>query len=72
MYSPGMTAVSAPMRRRGQPAIAVLTIAGPLLRLTPQRILQLSTLLLAVAAEPALSRNASSLFPPCGRVFSDR
>jgi IclR family acetate operon transcriptional repressor len=30
MYAPGMTAMAAPVRRRGQEAIGVITIAGPL------------------------------------------
>lgn len=34
MYSPGMTAMAAPVRRAGQPAIGAITIAGPLMRLT--------------------------------------
>ena len=34
MYAPGMTAMAAPVRRAGQPAIGAITIAGPLMRLT--------------------------------------
>ena len=35
-YAPGMTAMAAPVLGKGREAIAVITIAGPLQRLTPQ------------------------------------
>jgi IclR family transcriptional regulator, acetate operon repressor len=62
MYAPGMTAMAAPVQRRGQPAIAVITIAGPLIRLTPQRMLELGPPLLSAAGELAMSSKTSPLF----------
>jgi IclR family acetate operon transcriptional repressor len=62
MYSPGMTAMAAPVRRPGQPAIGVITIAGPLMRLTEQRMLELGPELLATASELALASSASPMF----------
>ncbi|MBG9390165.1 IclR family transcriptional regulator [Caenimonas aquaedulcis] len=62
MYAPGMTAMAAPVMRRGQGAVAVITIAGPLQRLTPQRMTQLGQPLLAAAAELAVASTSSPLF----------
>ncbi len=59
MYAPGMTAMAAPVRRAGQPAIGVITIAGPLMRLTEPRMLELAPELLGTAAELALAGSAS-------------
>ncbi len=66
MYAPGMTAMSAPVQRRGEPAIGVITIAGPMMRLTPERMASLGPDLVAIAAELATASSASSLFasPP--------
>ncbi|MDB5872566.1 MAG: transcriptional regulator, IclR family [Ramlibacter sp.] len=72
MYAPGMTAMAAPVQRRDQPAIAVITIAGPLIRLTPQRMLELGAPLLSAARELAMSSSASSLFAQRGRVVTAR
>jgi DNA-binding IclR family transcriptional regulator len=62
MYSPGMTAMAAPIQRPGEPAIGVITIAGPLMRLSEQRMLELGPGLLATAGELALASAASPLF----------
>ncbi|MFI5446917.1 IclR family transcriptional regulator [Polaromonas sp. UC242_47] len=62
MYAPGMTAMAAPVQRKGEPAIGVITVAGPLVRLTEQRMLELGPELLAVAAELASASSASPLF----------
>ena len=62
MYSPGMTAMAAPVRRRGEPAIGVITIAGPLVRLTEQRMLELGPELMAAADELAMASTASPMF----------
>ncbi len=62
MYSPGMTAMAAPVRRKGEEAIGVITIAGPLVRLTEQRMLELKPDLLAAAQELALASSASPMF----------
>ncbi len=62
MYSPGMTAMAAPVRRRDEPAIGVITIAGPLMRLTEQRMLELGPELLAAASELGMASSASPMF----------
>ncbi|HSW16552.1 MAG TPA: IclR family transcriptional regulator [Ramlibacter sp.] len=61
MYAPGMSALAAPVLRRRE-AIAVITIAGPLLRLTPTRMQELGRPLVAAAAELALGSVASPMF----------
>ena len=62
MYSPGMTAMAAPVRRGTEPAIGVITIAGPLMRLTQQRMLELGPELLATASELAMAGATSAMF----------
>lgn len=66
MYAPGMTAMSAPVQRPGDPAIGVITIAGPMMRLTPERMAGIGPMLVAIAAELAAASSASPLFssPP--------
>jgi IclR family transcriptional regulator, acetate operon repressor len=61
-YAPGMSAMAAPVRRRDQSTVAVVTIAGPLLRLTQQRMLELGPALVAAAAELATASASSPLF----------
>jgi IclR family transcriptional regulator, acetate operon repressor len=69
VFAPGMTAVAAPVLRRGQ-AIGVLSIAGPRTRLTPARMHALAPPLLAAAAELGPMSRASTLFgkPPLGKA----
>jgi DNA-binding IclR family transcriptional regulator len=62
MYAPGMSAMAAPVMRRNEPAIGVITIAGPLVRLTRERMLELGPELVAAAGELALSSRTSPLF----------
>lgn len=62
MYSPGMTAMAAPVLRRGREAIAVITIAGPMQRLTEARMLELGPALVKAAAELAMASATSPLF----------
>ena len=62
MYAPGMTAMAAPVRRSARDAIGVITIAGPLQRLTPARMQELGAPLVAAAAQLAMASSASPLF----------
>lgn len=68
VFAPGMAAMATPVMRRKE-AIGVLSIAGPCLRLTPQRMHTLAPALLSAAAELGPICNASSLFgrPPLGK-----
>lgn len=68
-YAPGMTAMAAPIRRRGAEAVAVITIAGPLQRLTLQRMQELGRPLLDAAADLALVSASSPLFARRGRLI---
>src|SRR5438128_2998492 len=54
-YAPGMTAMAAPVMRRGGEAAGVITIAGPLMRLTEKRMHELGEPLLAAASELGMS-----------------
>jgi len=62
VFAKGMTAMAAPVRRRDAPAIGVISIAGPLARLTEKRMRDLGPALLTAAAELAATSNASALF----------
>ena len=61
VFAPAMSAMSAPVISRGV-ALGVVTIAGPLVRLTEERMASLGEPLLATAAEIAGLSAASSLF----------
>lgn len=50
-YAPGMSAMAAPVLRRGGAAMGVLTIAGPLMRLSEQRMQAMGPELKAAAQE---------------------
>jgi len=62
VFAPGMTAMAAPVQRRGYPAIGVISIAGPAVRLTEKRMATLGSALLAAANELATASLASPLF----------
>jgi len=61
VFAPAMSAMSAPVIARGV-ALGVVTIAGPLVRLTEARMADLGEPLMATAAEIAGLSAASSLF----------
>lgn len=69
VFAPGMTAMAAPVYRR-KDAIGVISIAGPRIRLTAERMHALAPALLAAAAELGPISNASSMFgrPPLGKA----
>lgn len=72
MYAPGMTAMAAPVLRRGQETVGVITIAGPLQRLTLERMLQLGPALTAAASELAMASSTSPLFAQRARMAAAR
>ena len=61
-YSLGLSAISAPVRFTGQAAFGVLTIAGPTVRFTPDKMDALSAELLSTAQQLAASSGASPFF----------
>lgn len=61
-YSLGLSAISAPVRLQGQAAIGVITIAGPTVRLTHERMLGMAPELLSTAAQLAAASGASPFF----------
>jgi DNA-binding IclR family transcriptional regulator len=61
LYAPGMSAMAAPVQRRGEAATGVVVIAGPSIRLTRKRMAQFGPDLLNTAGELALAGNASPL-----------
>ncbi len=71
-YAPGMTAMAAPLVPRAGAAIGVITIAGPMQRLSPVRMEQLAPALLAAASELALSSSTSPLFAQRWRASTPR
>jgi IclR family transcriptional regulator, acetate operon repressor len=69
VFAPGMTAMAAPVFRRKE-AIGVISIAGPRIRLTQERMHELAPALLAAATELGPISNASTMFdrPPLGKA----
>jgi IclR family transcriptional regulator, acetate operon repressor len=68
LFAPGMAALAAPVIRRKE-AIGVISITGPHIRLTKDRMHELAPALLAAAAELGPISKASSLVgrPPLGK-----
>jgi IclR family transcriptional regulator, acetate operon repressor len=62
VFAPGMSAMAAPVRLPNGPAIGVVTIAGPMVRLTPPRMLELAPSLMATAQEVMAASKSSTLF----------
>ncbi|MDM0111547.1 IclR family transcriptional regulator [Variovorax sp. J22R133] len=62
VFAPAMTAMAAPVRTGNGAAIGVVTIAGPLVRLTEERMLALGPVLMATAEDVAHASGASALF----------
>ncbi|MFM2036159.1 MAG: hypothetical protein RL459_1424 [Pseudomonadota bacterium] len=65
-YSAGLSALSAPVRFANQPAIGVLTIAGPTVRLSEERMQALAPELVSVAHQLAAASSASPFFAKTG------
>ena len=61
-YSLGLSAMSAPVRFAGQPAIGVITVAGPTVRFTVERMEALAPELLSIASQLAAASGASPFF----------
>lgn len=62
VFAPGMAAMSAPIRQRDGDVLGVVTIAGPLIRLTETRMLALGPALVVTAAEIGGASQASAFF----------
>lgn len=62
VFAPAMTAMAAPVRSHNGAVIGVITIAGPLVRLSEDRMLSLGPVLLAAADDVARASGASALF----------
>jgi DNA-binding IclR family transcriptional regulator len=65
-YSLGLSALSAPVGLAGQSAMGVLTIAGPTVRFTEERMHALAPELLSVAGQLAAASSASPFFAKTG------
>jgi DNA-binding IclR family transcriptional regulator len=62
VFSPGMTAMAAPVFGTSGQAIGVVTIAGPLVRLSEKRMAMLGPELLDIAGQVSRASGASGLF----------
>jgi len=62
VFTPGMTAMAAPVRRPDKEVVGVVSIAGPRARLDMKRMLQLGPALLDAAADIGAASSASTLF----------
>jgi DNA-binding IclR family transcriptional regulator len=61
VYAAGMSAMAAPVQRKGEQATGVVVIAGPSMRLTEGRMLEFGPELLRAAGELAQAGSASPL-----------
>ena len=61
-YTPGLNAMGAPVCLKGQSPMGVITIAGPTVRFTEEKMRALAPELLAVAAQMAAASGASPFF----------
>ncbi len=61
-YTAGLSAMSAPVRFAGQPAFGVLTIAGPTVRFTAEKMTELAPELINTAQQLAALSGASPFF----------
>ena len=68
-YVPGLAAIGAPIAPRGKGAVGVLTISGPSVRMTADKMHALAPELLAAAEDIANASGASPLFD---RAFAPR
>lgn len=68
-YTAGLNAMAAPVRLAGQAALGTLSIAGPAVRLTPERMQALGPELLACAAQLAAASGSSPFF---SKLAADR
>jgi DNA-binding IclR family transcriptional regulator len=62
MFGAGLSSMAVPVRRAGEAPSGILSIAGPSVRLTPKRMLELSEPLRTSAMEIALASATSPLF----------
>jgi DNA-binding IclR family transcriptional regulator len=62
VFAPAMTAMAAPVRGTNGVAIGVITIAGPLVRLSEARMEELGPVLMETAEDVARASGASALF----------
>lgn len=61
LYAPGMSALAAPVQRKGEPATGVVIVAGPSMRLDMKAMLRFGPDVVAAASELAMTGNASPL-----------
>lgn len=61
VYAPGMSAMAAPVQKKGEPATGVLIVAGPSLRLGMKNMLGFGPALVEAAGELAVTGSASPL-----------
>ena len=70
-FTPGLNAMGAAVRLNGQPPIGVITIAGPTVRFTLEKMQALGPDLMSIAAQMAAASGASPFFnkrlPDVGR-----
>lgn len=63
MFTPWMSAIAAPVRSRSGAVVGLVIVAGPSVRLSEQKLLEMGPALLATASELAQATSASALFP---------
>jgi IclR family transcriptional regulator, acetate operon repressor len=70
MFGPGLSSMAAVIKRDNERPVGVLSIAGPSVRLTEQRMQELAPVLISSARELAVASATSALFAS-GRITPD-
>ena len=65
-YTARLNAMAAPVRLAGQPPMGIISVAGPSVRFTRERMLALAPDLLSLAAQLAAASGASPFFAKSG------
>lgn len=67
-FTAGLNAMAAPVRLKGQPAIGVISVAGPTVRLTEERMHAFAPELLATTTQLAATSGSSAFFSRAGKA----
>jgi DNA-binding IclR family transcriptional regulator len=62
MFGPGLASMAVPIRRKGEAPVGIVSVAGPTVRLSPERFAAIAPIVFAAADELASASATSPLF----------
>lgn len=62
MFGPGLASMAVPIRRKGEAPVGIVSVAGPTVRLPPERFMALASTVVVAADELASASTTSPLF----------